>query len=303
MLKKGIIFDIKRYAIHDGPGIRTTVFFKGCPLRCWWCHNPEGVFLEPELIFKENRCIRECAECVKSCGIKALSRDRQFIFIDREKCNLCGDCINVCPSGALEIIGKEMSISEVMKEIEKENIFYDESEGGVTFSGGEPLMQPEFLIALLEKCKALTIHTAMDTCGHASSEIITKISNKVDFFLYDIKIMDEEKHKEYTGVTNSLILENLKKLAEAEITLAVRFPIIPGINDDNANIMKMAEFILSLKTIKDISLLPYHRAGSEKYKRLKKADKMEGTQIPSKDKITEIKKKLECYGFKVKIGG
>lgn len=299
---KGIIFDIKRYAIHDGPGIRTTVFFKGCPLHCWWCHNPEGVILEPELIFKKNRCIKDCTECISYCKRGALSSVGQYISINREKCNLCSECIHVCPSGALEIIGKEMSVREVMEEIEKEIIFYDESGGGVTFSGGEPLMQPEFLSALLKECKERNIHIAMDTCGYAPSEIINRISDKVDFFLYDIKMMDAKKHQEYTGMPNKLILENLKKLAGGGNILAVRFPVVPGINDDSDNIKKMAEFILSLKTIEDISLLPYHRAGSEKYKRLDRADRMEEIQPPSDEKIIEIKKKLEHYGFKVKIG-
>jgi len=300
---KGIIFDIKRYAIHDGPGIRTTVFFKGCPLGCWWCHNPEGLVLQSELIFKEKRCLKGCTECVESCAQGALSRVGHLILIDKEKCDLCGQCTGVCPSEALEIIGREMSVEEVMKEVEKDMIFYEQSEGGVTFSGGEPLMQPEFLSALLEECKKRNIHTAVDTCGCAPPEVIDNIRDKVDLFLYDIKIMDDNKHIEYTGVSNKPILENLKKLAEQGSAVAVRLPLIPGVNDDNDNVNKVAEFILSLPGIKDISLLPYHRAGSEKYKRLKKAYKMEKTQPSPDQKIAEIKTRLEDFGLRVKVGG
>ena len=302
-MKKGIVFDIKRYAIHDGPGIRTTVFFKGCPLNCWWCHNPEGLILPPELIFKENRCLDGCAECVESCAPGALTRVGQIIVIDREKCDLCGECVQVCPSEALEIIGREMSVGEVMKEIEKDMIFYDESEGGATFSGGEPLMQPEFLKALLEECKERDIPTALDTCGYAPSEVVDKISDKVDLFLYDIKMMDDKKHIEYTGKSNKPILENLKKLAQQGSLLAVRLPIIPGVNDDKENINKIAEFILTLPSIRDISLLPYHRAGSEKYQRLKKDNRMVETPPLSDQKIAVIKRTLQDFGLRVKVGG
>ena len=302
-MEKGIIFDIKRYAIHDGPGIRTTIFFKGCSLRCWWCHNPEGLVIQPELIFKENRCIKGCTECIISCPKEALSRVDQYISINRKECDLCGECVKVCPAGALEIIGREMRVQEIVKEIEKDMIFYDESGGGVTFSGGEPLMQPEFLDALLEECKERDIHTAIDTCGYAPFEVIEKIRDKVDLFLYDIKMMDDEKHIEYTGVSNEPILDNLKKLAEQGSVIMVRLPIMPGINDDDDNINKIAEFILSLRCIKDISLLPYHRAGSEKYQRLNKAYRMDKTQPSSDEKIVEIKKNLEHLGFKVKVGG
>jgi pyruvate formate lyase activating enzyme len=299
---KGTIFDIKKYAIHDGPGIRTTIFFKGCPLRCWWCHNSEGLKLEPEITFKENRCIKGCSECIEVCQRGALSRSGQGVVIQRDKCNLCGECIQACPSEALQIIGRKMTVAEVMKEIEKEMVFYDESGGGVTFSGGEPLMQPEFLEAILKECKEKNINTALDTSGYASSEVMDKISDKVDLFLYDLKLMDEEKHKKYTGVSNKLILENLRKLAARGSKVAIRIPLIPGINDDEDNINRTAELIHSLEIIKNISLLPYHKAGREKYKRLNLLDKMSKTQAPSAERVKEIMKSLKHLGFSVKIG-
>jgi len=300
-IKKGIIFDIKKYAIDDGPGIRTTVFFKGCPLRCWWCHNPEGQVSEPELMYKRNRCIG-CGECVKNCPRETISSVGQHVSINREHCDLCGKCSQKCPSDALVIIGKEMKVEEIIKEIEKDVLFYDESEGGVTFSGGEPLMQPSFLNALLEKCREKNIHTAVDTCGYAPYETINKISDNVDLFLYDIKMMDDKKHRKHTGLSNKLILENFKKLTKNGRNLLVRFAIIPGVNDNEDNITKTANFMLSCG-IKQINLLPYHRAGIEKYKSLGRTYRLEKTQPPSDQDLMSTKEKLETLGLRVKIGG
>jgi pyruvate formate lyase activating enzyme len=298
----GIIFDIKRYAIHDGPGIRSTVFFKGCPLHCPWCHNPEGQDSNPELSYNETRCLEGCTECIRICPRDALSRSNHFISIDREKCDLCGDCVPVCPTQALEIIGRELSVEELMKEIEKDRIFYEESTGGVTFSGGEPLAQLEFLNSVLDKCKKKGLHTVLDTCGYVPFEELAKIADKVDLFLYDFKLMDDEKHKEVTGVSNKLIIENLKKLSEKGSQIVVRIPIIEGVNDADENITRTAKFIASLPGIKEISLLPYHKGGRQKYARLNKTSKMDKTPAPSKEKINRIKKRLEHFGFQVRIG-
>jgi len=302
LMKNGIVFDIKKYAIHDGPGIRTTVFFKGCPLRCWWCHNPEGQDLEPELVYRKNRCIG-CGECIKKCPKQAIFLEDQHISVNRKNCILCGNCSEVCPTDALSIAGRRMSAKEVLEEIEKDRIFYDESDGGVTFSGGEPLLQPGFLNALLDECKERGIHTTVDTCGLARYEIIEKMRDKVNLFLYDIKTMDARKHMKYTGASNEQILKNLKKLAEDGSSIVISFPLIPGINDDDKNAVRTAKLISSLPNIKQVNLLPYHRAGIEKYRNLGKPYKLDKIQPPSSQKIKSIKEKMEALGIKIEIGG
>jgi len=300
-IKKGMIFDVKKFAIDDGPGIRTTIFFKGCPLRCWWCHNPEGQLPRHELMYRRMRC-NNCAECIRICPDRAISRLSNGISISRDDCNLCGKCCQQCPTEALAIVGKEVSLDEVLKEIDKDSVFYDESEGGVTVSGGEPLLQLDFLNALLKECKERNIRTAIDTCGYASHETVDKISDKVDLFLYDIKIMDDKKHRRYTGVSNKPILENFKRLAENGSNIQVRFPIIPGINDSKDNVAETAEFVASCR-IKNICLLPYHRAGIEKYKGLGRSYKLKKTQTPSDQDLDFIRKELEDFGLQVRIGG
>ena len=301
-MKNGVIFDIRKYSIHDGPGIRTTVFFKGCPLRCWWCHNPEGQDVEPELVYRKSRCLG-CDECSKSCQREAISLVAQSISVNREKCVPCNNCCRVCPSDALSIAGKQMTVKEILEEIEKDRTFYEESRGGVTFSGGEPLMQPDFLNALLNECKERAIHTAVNTCGFAQYEIIDRMRDKVDLFLYDIKTMDNRKHRKYTGASNEQILKNLKKLAESGSSIVISFPIIPSINDDDKNVTRTAEFISSLPNIQQVNLLPYHRAGIEKYKNLGKPYKLDKIQPPSNQRVKSVKEKMEAFGIRVGIGG
>ena len=301
-MKSGMIFDISKYAIHDGPGIRTTVFFKGCPLHCWWCHNPEGQDLGPELVYRKSRCIG-CGECAKNCQQEAISLGNQYISVNRENCVMCGNCSRVCPSDALSIAGKQTSVKEILEEIEKDETFYDESGGGVTLSGGEPLLQPDFLNALLDKCKEKAIHTTVDTCGFAKCEIIDRICGKVDLFLYDIKTMDDKMHRKYTGASNEQILKNLKKLAENGSSIVISFPIIPSINDDDENVTRTAKFISSLPNIQQVNLLPYHRAGIEKYNNLGKPYKLDKIQPPSNQRIKSIRKEMEAFGIRVGIGG
>lgn len=299
---KGSIFDIKRYAVHDGPGIRTTVFFKGCSLNCSWCHNPEGKEREPQIMYRPEKCAEKCFACIPVCPPQAISKKGKKIKIDQTKCDLCGKCADVCVYEALEIIGKEITVEELIKEIEKDKLFYDQSGGGVTISGGEPFMQPEFLEVLLDELKKREIHTAVDTSGYVSPEILERLYPQVDLFLYDIKLMDKKKHKQYTGVDNSQILENLKTLSSKEKPVVVRIPLISGVNDDEKNILGLAQFLFSLNLNK-INLLPYHRGWVEKYKRLRKKAPQGGFHPPSDKKSEEIKKTLENYGFSVKIGG
>jgi pyruvate formate lyase activating enzyme len=298
----GIVFDIKKFSIHDGPGIRTTVFFKGCPLSCWWCHNPEGQSPAPELVLRESRCIR-CGACLEVCAQSAISWDGDVVFTDREKCVLSGACVEACYAEAREIVGREMTVAQVMAEIERDVAFYDQSGGGVTFSGGEPLSQPGFLLALLRACNEKGIHTAMDTCGFATWETLDSIRKHVDLFLYDLKLMDEAKHREFTGASNELILRNLQRLSARGHNIFLRVPIIPGINDNAENIRQIGAFAAALPHLKRVDILPYHRAAAEKYHRLNKVYGLPETRPPSDERMAEITQILKGFGLRVKTGG
>jgi len=297
----GVIFNIQRYSIHDGPGIRTTVFLKGCPLNCWWCQNPESQLSGQEMIFWEDRCI-SCGACSTICPSGAIQMKDGIPVTEKEKCILCGKCIEKCPTLAREMIGEKLTTEEVIKEIEKDLIFYEESSGGVTFSGGEPLGQSEFLESLLVCCQKKKIHTAVDTSGYISWKILSKISSKVDLFLYDLKIMDSGRHKKYTGISNEIIIENLKKLSSVHRNIFIRFPVIPGINDDSQNIKEMGEFLSSLK-IAQVNLLPYHYIGIDKYRRLGRIYKLVTTQPPSEEKLFEVSVILNKFNLNVKLRG
>jgi pyruvate formate lyase activating enzyme len=302
VLTTGIIFDIKKFSLHDGPGIRTTVFLKGCPLICWWCHNPESQALEPELVFRSNRCIL-CEACMSACEQGAISCDGDTISTDTEKCTLCGACVEVCYAEAREMIGREVTVSQVMAEIERDVAFYDESGGGVTFSGGEPLLQRDFLLALLRACKEKEIHTAVDTCGFSSWETLDSIRGYVDLFLYDLKLMDDAKHRELTGVSNELILRNVQALSQQGHNIALRVPIIPGINDDDESVRQIGAFAAALPRLNQVDVLPYHRAGVDKYTRLNKVYKLPEIRPPSEERMAEIAQLLIECGLQVKIGG
>ncbi|HCO93628.1 MAG TPA: glycyl-radical enzyme activating protein [Phycisphaerales bacterium] len=299
---KGLVFDIKKYAIHDGPGIRTTVFFKGCPLQCLWCHNPESWKSRAELGFRKSRCTG-CGQCVEACSHEAISLIESRPVTDAEKCVLCGRCVDVCPAGARQIIGRETTVSEVMVEVERDVIFYDQSGGGVTFSGGEPLMQPDFLLALLKQCRTVNIHTAVDTSCYAEPEIVELVAGRADLFLCDIKHMDNEMHERFTGVGNNLILENIRRISQADKKIVIRIPIIPGFNDDSENIEATGQFAALLPGVGRIDILPFNRGGAEKSARLMGEINSMRVEAPDEDKMSEIAENLKKYVCEVNIGG
>ncbi|MBU1198261.1 MAG: glycyl-radical enzyme activating protein [Nanoarchaeota archaeon] len=262
-MKTATIFDIKRYAIHDGPGIRTSIFFKGCPSQCEWCHNPEA----------------------RDLGGDVIDYTSQDYMLDSKLGT-----------------GKRISIEQLMNEIEKDVIFYDTSGGGVTFSGGEPLLQYIFLEKILNKCKQKGIHTALDTTGYTPQVVFDSIIDKVDLFLYDLKLIDDDQHKKFIGISNYFIHENLKKLAEKQKNVWIRFPVIPKITDTKENIEQLKEFVSSLN-FKDISLLPYHKIADSKYEKLGLKNKMKGIEPPSEEFMHKLKKEFEKDGFNVRIEG
>ena len=299
MSSEGIIYDIQRYCIHDGPGIRSTVFFKGCPLDCWWCHNPESKKPSQQIIFWPDQCIG-CGRCRDACPDEVAVGAAGAA----EECEMCAECTQVCPTEAVELIGEKMTASEVLGEIQKDAVFYEESGGGVTFSGGEPLLQHDFLLELLRLCKKKGIHTAVDTCGYAEWDILKQISSAADLILYDVKIMDSGEHEKYTGVSNKIILQNLHRLVEHRSTenIIARFPLIPGINDDIQHAEQLGELLSSLK-ISKMNILPYHRAATEKHARLHDDYRLQDITPPSDDEVSTISKIIEEYGVRVEIGG
>jgi pyruvate formate lyase activating enzyme len=298
----GYIFDIQKYAIHDGPGIRTTVFFKGCPLQCKWCHNPESWRPLPELGFRKSRCIR-CGQCVTVCPNQAITFTENGPITDAGKCRLCGECVSACVTGAREIIGWHVTVSEVIRELEKDIVFYDESAGGVTFSGGEPLMQADFLLALLEECRNREIHTAVDTTCYAEPALIEKVAEKADLFLCDLKHMDKDAHKRLTGVDNSLILRNIEWLSNAGKEIIIRIPIIPRFNDDRRNIKMTGEFVASLRGVRRVDILPFNRGGKEKSARLLTDYGIVQAEPPDAEFMNSIADTFRGFGLEVKING
>jgi pyruvate formate lyase activating enzyme len=263
---KACIFDIKRFAVHDGPGIRVTVFFKGCTMSCWWCHNPEGINPEIEDYTK--------------------------------KVNLDGKVIYETAKA-----GEWIGLEDLMKEIEKERIFMDESGGGVTFSGGEPFFQPEFLMAALRECNARSIHTCIDTSGCTTDQWIREAAGLTDLFLFDLKLIDEKEHLKYTGKTNKQILRNLKTLIGLNADVTIRIPMIPGINDHSVQINNMIGYLVKLNGITNVDLLPYHYFARNKYRRFNRDYRLNGIPKPSESLLDELKIKFENAGFIVKIGG
>jgi pyruvate formate lyase activating enzyme len=296
----GVIFNIMRFALHDGPGIRTTVFLKGCPLHCWWCHNPESQEFAPSPMYFANRC-RLCYDCVAACTHGAL-RFEDGRPVTSPECRRCGDCAEACVAGARELAGRRVTASEVLAECERDVVFYDESGGGVTVSGGEPLSQPEFTEALLAGCRERHIHTALDTCGFASRESALRVSRAADLVLYDLKLLDSAAHRKYTGVPSEPILANLAALTEAGRNLIVRVPLIPGVNDDRASLGALTDFVWLLG-LRRIDLLPYHRIGVDKYGRLGRARPLGEIEPLPETELSRIAADLADRGFAIRIGG
>lgn len=299
----GMVFDIQRFGIHDGPGIRTIVFLKQCPLSCWWCHNPEGRFYSKDLMYFEYRCIK-CNLCIEVCPKKAITPTPVGVAIDRGICDKCSKCSEICPSDALESVGREIIVEELMEIVERDILLYDRSGGGVTFSGGEPLAQPVFLKRSLEECKAREIQTAIETSGYASKQLFCTISKGVDIFLYDLKLMDDDEHRKYCGYSNVNTLRNLNGLIDEGRgkDVIIRFPFIPGITDSESNISALVELLPRLQGVKEIDLLPYHDAG-DKYTRLGMEYNMKVHNAPSEFTLKSTKERFEKIGLFVKIGG
>lgn len=298
-----LIFDIKRYAINDGPGIRVVVFFKGCNLNCAWCHNPEGISAKAEKMYTQSKCIG-CGSCVEACEQDAITLSADGIVTDQDRCILCGKCCEVCPALALEMSGKVMSFDEIIEIIEKERVFFEQSGGGVTFSGGEPLLHTELLIKLLDECGKRGIHRVVDTAGNVSEKTMMEVARRTDLFLYDLKMIDSELHRRWTGSGNKQILQNLKKLAETGAAIMIRIPLIGGVNDTDDNIEKTAGFISELAgDKKEVHLLPYHNIARHKYQKLGKTDKTYKLTEPDKETLARAVEKFRQFGIKAEIGG
>ncbi len=300
-----LLFDIKRYALHDGPGIRTTLFLKGCPLRCVWCHNPESWSPGKQRLYKAVKCIG-CSSCVEACPEGALRLTPEGIRPTGRPCILCGACADACPALAMEICGREWPLDELMAEVEKERGVMTDSGGGVTLSGGEPLMQPSYALELLEELGRRGFHRAVDTTLFAAPDVVRSVAAACDLFLVDLKVMDSERHRRYTGVPNELILDNLRLISSLGKHFWIRIPLISEVNASEENIAATADFLSSLDRMPDeVDLLPYHDIGKGKHERMGTVYNPDGLPLstPSKEDQARCVRQLEAAGLKVKIGG
>jgi pyruvate formate lyase activating enzyme len=298
---EGVIFDIQHYSIHDGPGIRTNVFMKGCPLNCLWCQNPESQSAKHQIMYNSGLCAG-CGLCIETCEKSAISRVEDKVKTDRTICTGCGRCIPVCRQEARSISGRKATVGEVYKEVAKDKLFYSSSNGGITVSGGEPLMQASFTRDLLCVCRENGIATCIETCGFTEWKIMKSVMEHVDLTLYDVKHMDSEKHKKYTGVNNERILDNLIKLSnEMRVPVIARTPIIPGYNDSDENIHAMGKFLAEkIPTCVEVNLLPYHRLGESKTEQLEQDKGDFYSESPSDGEMDRLKTIITEYGLKAK---
>lgn len=304
-MTEGWIWDIKKYALHDGPGIRTTIFLKGCPLHCLWCCNPESQDFSPQVFWDMENCLH-CGLCVEICPNQAVAFDEHGSrTVDPDRCEVCGLCAEKCPGDAAAMAGRRVTVEEVLEEVGRDALYHSRSGGGLTLSGGEPLAQPEFAHQLLRSYKTSEygLHTTVDTSGSVPWSTFERIVDYVDLFLYDVKHMDSEEHLRFTGVSNKPILHNLERLADTAKEVVVRVPLIPGYNDDEDNIRRTAEFAHNLPSMSRLDLLPYHRLGEPKYRRFAVAYPLQDAKTQSKEMVERLKGIVEEHGLRVQIGG
>ena len=299
-----LLFDIKRYAINDGPGIRTTIFMKGCPLHCVWCHNPESWSPQRQKLYKQSKCIG-CQTCVEVCPQQALLLTADGIVPTGNDCTLCGRCTDECPTKALEMCGREYADDELMAEIEKERVIMEDSGGGVTLCGGEPLMHGDYTLTLLRELGRRGLHRTVDTTLYASAETVRAVAAECELLLVDLKLMDSDKHRRYTGVGNELILQNIRLLAGLTTPFWMRIPLIEGVNTDEENIELTARFLASLQRPLQVHLLPYHDVGRDKHCRMWSRYNPEAMPmaVPAEEVQQRCARQLQSYALKVVIGG
>lgn len=298
---QGVIFDIQRFSVHDGPGIRTLVFLKGCPLSCRWCSNPESQESRPQIMFIEHNCIG-CKRCAAACLAGALEFTPTF-KLNLDKCVQCGRCVDVCCTNALTVSGRLQTVDQIVNELAKDNIHYRRSGGGITLSGGEPLFQADFAHQLLKACKGRGWHTAIETTGFANENALELVLPWLDLVLLDIKHLDNQKHQSYVGQSNQIILRNAEMIGRYHIPILVRVPVIPGFNDNVKDIQLIAEFARSNKQVMGVHLLPYHRLGKQKYQYLGRKYEMEAESLLTFDQISKLRDVVEAAGLPCKIGG